>query len=195
MDNRIQHPLLHYHRSKFRVIATASNGDCLFRAMAYHIFEDQTKHALLRVLVIFNIRYRWKYFKEFAPDEDSEVYRRRMQDAGIHGGEFEIRSFTNYFNCKVHVYFKCTPEREPVIFGTTGPVCYMLCNERTDGAHFDVLEPKGSSSLAHMEAVTSWRHNLYQTMRKELNRHYDLPNVTLDEIAQYAMRLKDGWIG
>lgn len=175
----------HRNFGRFSVRSISGDGNCLFRAMAHYVLGDQTNHILVRHMVVHHICDHWDYFTSFARDEDATSYQRRMKVAGTYGGEMEIVAFTDVFICRVEVFLKSSPKRDPLSFGTEGLPCLVLYSGLADCGHYDVLELKDQGFIEeYREAVTSLRQRVHGDFQEALEEVYDedVSDLTLGEI-------------
>ncbi|GIX99293.1 OTU domain-containing protein [Caerostris extrusa] len=162
----------HHTGANFQIYPITGDGNCLFRAMAYIVFGRQSEHSFIRNKVVSYVSSHWKRFKNFFPDEDRLDYRDRMSSSRTFGSESEIVAFAEVFECKVHVYFKDSPERDPLMFGNSATDCFILYSGITDCGHYDVLLPLSRvtcSLTRHKESIRNLRRRTYEEFNADLN--------------------------
>ncbi|GIX74863.1 OTU domain-containing protein [Caerostris extrusa] len=142
---------LHEAGGRFKIHSITGDGNCLFRAMAYFVLGKQIKHAFIRDQVVNYVCENWDRFKNFTSEEEMEAYEKRMSSASTYGGEAEIVAFSEVFGCKVNVFFKDSPGREPLVFGDSSTNCFVLYSGLNDYGHYDVLLPTSQKTwdLSH----------------------------------------------
>ncbi|GFU53754.1 OTU domain-containing protein [Nephila pilipes] len=168
---------IHHSGAKFQIFSITGDGNCLFRAMAYFAFGRQSEHAFVRNEVVKYVCDNWDRFKNFTAEEEMPVYRKRMSSSGTFGSEKEIVAFTEVFDCKVIVYFKDSPERDPLVFGDSSTECFVLYSGMTDCGHYDVLHPKTRSTCNILIHKQSIRH-LRRRTREQFGSHLNCFNYT-----------------
>ncbi|GFY76407.1 OTU domain-containing protein [Trichonephila inaurata madagascariensis] len=162
----------HHTGAKFKIYSITGDGNCLFRAMAYFALGRQNEHAFVRQQVVKYICDHWDRFKNFVPELDKAVYRKRMNSLGTFGSEAEIVAFTEVFSCKVSVYFKDSPDRDPLVFGDSPTECFVLYSGMTDCGHYDVLHPNSRVTCNisfHKESIRGLRRKTLE----QFGRHLD----------------------
>ena len=98
----------------FEAVRIVPDGNCLFRALAYHTFEAQeVRHEEVRNLVCDELardpdrRYS-QYFAtgedEFNVDTSFEAYVTRMRCLEEWGGDHELNAAASKFNLEIHIH-------------------------------------------------------------------------------------------
>nr|XP_015924495.1 uncharacterized protein LOC107452520 [Parasteatoda tepidariorum] len=131
----------HDSGGRFKIRKIEGDGNCLFRSMSYLIFGKQREHEYLRDLVVRYVTEHWEQFSDYNVDEDMDSYKISMCSFGTYGGELEIVAFSKIFQTQPVVYFKSSPEQNPLMFGTHGALCFFLYSGPSDNGHYDVLKP------------------------------------------------------
>lgn len=88
----------------FRMIDIEGDGNCLFRALSYHLYGTEDKHAELRLQIV---QYMEEREEEFCNFQETELpwlrYVHNMRQLGTFGGYLEIFVFACLYNMKVGV--------------------------------------------------------------------------------------------
>ena len=120
---------------EMRVVRMESDGNCLFRSLAY----PSRQHQAVRNGLVQYLKTNWDYYKEFVVDEEHAVYGRRMATNGVWGDELMLRVFSDAANVDVFVYDAQTgaliSEYRPKKPSDVLLSRYLLY----DGAHYDCL--------------------------------------------------------
>jgi OTU domain-containing protein 3 len=88
----------------FRMIDIEGDGNCLFRALSYHLHGTEDKHAELRLQIVQYMEEREEEFCNFQETEQPWLrYVHNMRQLGTFGGYLEIFVFACLYNMRVGV--------------------------------------------------------------------------------------------
>ena len=123
------------------------DGNCLFRAFAEFIFNNQEKHRQIRLKLVNKIITDWIIYESFILGDssysttitDPNSYKLNMSENGSFGGEVEIAAFVSIYNVKVTVYQGYYNAREFDPSNNRNKLVLLLSGN-LDGGHYDVLD-------------------------------------------------------
>ena len=86
------------------------DGNCLFRAIAHQLFEDESKWNICRKDIVKYITSNKDYFELFMEDDEKfDDYIDRMIQSGEWGGNHEIYAATQIYQVDIVIYQHNTP--------------------------------------------------------------------------------------
>ena len=88
-----------------------ADGNCQFRALADQLFNDQERHAELRIAAVNQLRSEPEYYGAFVHDEDWESYVQRMKQDGEWGDQGTLQAVADAYKVTVHLYSANPDER------------------------------------------------------------------------------------
>ncbi|GBN67844.1 hypothetical protein AVEN_92082-1 [Araneus ventricosus] len=130
----------------FVIFPMEKDGNCLFRAMAFFVFNNPNRHHEIRSKLVSYIADNWHIFQNYSL-KDMEKYRGKMIKPGTFGGDIEIFAFTKFFNCSFKVFYKHRPKSFPTLYGDSVPQCTSLFSGSWDAGHYDVILPSNKSKM------------------------------------------------
>ena len=125
-------------REEARIVPMASDGNCLFRSLAY----PSKNYAAVREHVSEHIRSNWERYQDFVPKESRGEFYRGISESGVWGDELTLQAFAELAEVPVVVYDRTTMER----IARYGPATLNLEHGLTpryvvyDGAHYEALD-------------------------------------------------------
>ncbi|CAJ0937254.1 unnamed protein product, partial [Mesorhabditis belari] len=87
----------------FLIREIVGDGNCLFRAVAYHVYADEEMHAEVRRLCLNYMEQNRDHFSQFIT-EDFSGYLARKRKLNIHGNHLEIQACSEMFARPVEIY-------------------------------------------------------------------------------------------
>ncbi|CAJ0572568.1 unnamed protein product, partial [Mesorhabditis spiculigera] len=81
----------------------AGDGNCLFRAVAYHIYADEEMHGEVRRMCLNYMEQNRDHFSQFVT-EDFAGYLVRKRRLNTHGNHLEIQSISEIYARPVEIY-------------------------------------------------------------------------------------------
>lgn len=108
----------------------AKDGNCVFRAIALLLFEDQAKHLQVRHDVVNQmVNKRAKYEKNISYQKgmtNFESYTKNMRLEGVWGDHVELQAAADLYGVDINVYQVSTgAERPNLIVESTGEIEYL----------------------------------------------------------------------
>lgn len=79
------------------------DGNCLFRALAQSIYNDQCYQQKVRYMAVNHISANWESVRERVAVINKEVYLREMIQDGMYGGEPEIMAIASWCDTSVEL--------------------------------------------------------------------------------------------
>lgn len=86
-----------------RIVEMRPDGNCLFRALAYGIWNDPERHAALRANIMQYLVQERDYFSQFVAEDFVRYIRRKRRD-GTHGNHLELQAAAELFGRPIEVY-------------------------------------------------------------------------------------------
>ncbi|XP_013416573.1 RING finger protein 17 [Lingula anatina] len=158
---------------RYKIIA---DGNCLFRAFAQGIFQDQNQHLIVRSAVIQALQEQWDVFKDIIYEDDKMKYIQNLAKPGSYGGEVEIQVVCYIYDIQTVLYMNGL--HTPVLTRTYGAgsadvvELIFLSDGRVDNGHYDLAIP--SSLCVPNPDYAAWR----QMRICEMQQHADRQDVT-----------------
>lgn len=96
----------------FDFIKIVGDGNCLFRALAFHLFQDESQHPSIRELICDYIEHNKNNFCDFFfEDKVSAInktsfflnYINEMRKPGVYGDNACLYGFSKIFQAKIHI--------------------------------------------------------------------------------------------
>lgn len=141
----------------YQIIKMIGDGNCLFRAISYLIYNCQEKHLEVRMSIVKYICANWNKFKLLTVNAEQNVYNdaneyyNSMSVPGIYGSISEVIGASIVFNINILVY----NEKKLIIdtksisknpLESTSPTVSLKFSGNLKMGHFDVLGiPKKTS--------------------------------------------------
>lgn len=83
------------------------NGNCLFRAVSFHLYDTQAEHTRLRAEVVKWIRRNWKEHKYHISNEqmgNQKTYRYTMRQDQTYRTSVEMLALSEVYKMNVNIY-------------------------------------------------------------------------------------------
>eukprot|EP00037_Helgoeca_nana_P019565 m.191410 g.191410 ORF g.191410 m.191410 type:complete len:340 (-) comp24919_c0_seq1:471-1490(-) len=87
----------------WKVKAMATDGACLFRSVAFHLFSDAEMHGTVREQCMNYMVQNRDHFEEFVT-EDFDEYIARKRQARCFGNHLEMQAMSELYNRNIEVY-------------------------------------------------------------------------------------------
>ena len=162
-----------------RIVEMCPDGNCLFRALAHSVWNDQERHAAVRASVMQYLVQERDYFSQFV-SEDFVRYVRRKSREGTHGNHLELQAAAELFGRPIEVFsYAATPSTIIDSWGaspdpSTAPEPIRLSFHR--GNHYNAILPvnrpeKSAKQFADAAHLEQW-HGPPETIavQEELER-------------------------
>jgi hypothetical protein len=143
-------------------IAEASDGNCLFRAIARQTLGDATLHARVRAELYAHMAKHRSDFEAWEPDFDK--YLAQQRNSGTWGGELELKAAAVVYQRSVYAYqpqaneavTRLTVHRaqgEGVLYSplakVPSPTAQDICVWYEGGSHWNSLVAPGAANSQH----------------------------------------------
>ncbi|XP_070512915.1 uncharacterized protein [Cardiocondyla obscurior] len=140
--------LLKCNEGTFHVHKVFGDGNCVFRAISYILWQNEQEHQSLRIAVVEHIKNNWQEYSSFVMAEwniaDSQKYYDYMSIVGTFACELECMVATKLHRMNLSIYRKLSGRYE-LIFHNHVNVNYktarLLFNGCSENGHYDVLLP------------------------------------------------------
>lgn len=86
-----------------RIVEMKADGNCLFRALAYVLWQDAELHMRVRQRIMEYLMQERDYFSQFVA-EDFKRYCRRKRREGVYGNHLELQAAAEVFGKGIEVY-------------------------------------------------------------------------------------------
>ena len=135
----------------FPFYLTEADGNCLFRALAVHVYSSQDEHLRVRYEITLEVTTNWEKYAEFcAHDDNAAAYSVRMREQKDYGDYIEIIAAERIYNSPCYVWDQATPDSpfEP------SHGCNLAGRDPDDPPHVssDGPFPDDAMLLAHSQA-------------------------------------------
>jgi len=125
----------------YKIAKCKPDGNCMFRAVAIHILQNQSKHYIIRNTVVDYIAKNKDYFSEFI-DDNFENYIGKLSQNGFWGGDVELQAIGEIYAKRIEIYrtdsasknFVLSKSFHESISGVGEPIKLFFC----DG-HYDAI--------------------------------------------------------
>ncbi|KAG7189347.1 hypothetical protein KM043_016998 [Ampulex compressa] len=134
----------------FRVHKIYGDGNCMFRAVSYIIWQNEDEHRYLRITVVQHIKDNWGEYGPFVTAEwnisNSQEYYDYMSVVGTFASELECTVATRLYHMNLSIYREIYGRYElKRVFHNRVSGQYktarLLFTGRSDSGHYDVLFP------------------------------------------------------
>ena len=133
------------------IAISGSDGNCLFRALAYGLTRDESNHTLLRSYIVSHMTAFEEPFKALFTDDDAYTrHLQKMQKSGEWGTETEIIAAAHLFKCAILCFSKysskdlCLQQFSPHFLDSDSQSCSQSCSHQSlylvnrYGAHYEL---------------------------------------------------------
>jgi OTU-like cysteine protease/UBA/TS-N domain len=86
-----------------RIVPVRADGNCLFRALAVHVYGEEDAHGIVRAGVMDFLATHRAWFSMFVA-EDFARYVRRKRRSGCHGNHLELQAAAELYSRPIHVF-------------------------------------------------------------------------------------------
>lgn len=163
-----------------RIVDMRPDGNCLFRALAYAVWNDAERHTILRATVMQYLVQERDYFSQFVAEDFVRYVRRKSRD-GTHGNHLELQAAAELFTRAIEVYsYSATPATIIDAWGTpadpeAAPEPIRLSFHR--GSHYNAVQPvnyseknaKRAAAAAAAADDAQWR-STHARIQEEIER-------------------------
>ncbi|QWO71635.1 VP80 [Orgyia pseudotsugata single capsid nuclopolyhedrovirus] len=123
------------------------DGACIFRSLAYVLFDDVELHLTMRAAIVEHITKNWDEYKNFIMSRvtkqafaDKAEYRNYMSQAAVYATFVEINAAAKLFDVCIKIYHADEKRWQPPIGNEQDPVVYLKFSGQIDSGHMDVYE-------------------------------------------------------
>lgn len=127
-----------------QIVDVGSDGNCLFRAIAYQLYGDEDKHKLIRTKTMEYIMAEKKYFGSFIEGGVPKVkeYTDRKSCNGIWGDDIEIQAFSEIYDRPIEIYaYSSKPMKTFHEQNGDGELVTPLRLSYHGGSHYNCIVP------------------------------------------------------
>lgn len=140
-------------------IKILGDGNCLFRAFSYFLYNTQEKHRNVRLKIVSYILSNWDFYQPFIIGDESynqillnqNAYKVYMSTDSKYGGEVEIQAFVNKYNIYVEVHHRIFNNKQVYGQNTNNNKLILLLSGTIDCGHYDILNCLNNSYLKFSE--------------------------------------------
>ncbi|XP_043288797.1 OVARIAN TUMOR DOMAIN-containing deubiquitinating enzyme 7-like [Venturia canescens] len=139
--------LLRSPEGTFRVHKIFGDGNCMFRAVSYVLWQSEDEHSRLRTLVTQHIKSHWREYGPFVTAEwsitEPEEYKNFMISEGVFATELECTVATKLHKMNLSIYREIHEGTLERVFhnsvNSSFETARLLFSGRPESGHYDVL--------------------------------------------------------
>lgn len=134
----------------YETLTILGDGNCLFRALSYGLYDTQQYHANVRSSIVSEVVQNWDTYKHFIIGDTAyganiyseHDYKRCMGSSGKYGGHQELQAFVS-INTQVYVEVHSSKELLACYGNKKTSECTMtlLFSGSLDRGHYNFLKP------------------------------------------------------
>lgn len=137
----------------FHIVPIKPDGNCLFRAVAHQIFNEEERHGETRKACVDYLRNNKIIYRDFVQEKKIDEYLDRMRKLGEWGDHLELHALSVLYGIQIDVF---TTEPAPtVIYAAEGQPRRTVRLFYNSMSHYDSVVCLGSQEKTRKLAARS----------------------------------------